>query len=183
MNLIHETERLYLRVLDASWADPVRSFYEKNKTYFEPVEPPRAPNFYTNAYHEINLVEEFNAFVRGNFVRLFLFHKKEPTTIIGSICFNNIRRSCFFSCLVGYKTDFFYRNHGYMYEGLDYAIHHLMMDEYKMHRIEAFVLPDNHPSIRLLVKLGFKNEGIAYDYAKLNGVWQNHLRFSILAYQ
>ncbi len=183
MNLIHETERLYLKVLDSTWAEAVCAFYFNNRIYFEPVEPPRVPNFYSKEYQESTLSYEYNEFIRGNYIRLYLFNKKEPTKIIGSICFNQIKRGCFFTCLLGYKTDYAHLNQGYMTEALDYSIHRIVFDQYYIHRIEALVLPENGASIHVLEKLGFQLEGIARDYARLEGIWKDHLRYSILAYQ
>lgn len=183
MEFIHETKRLYLRILDASWSSPVLRFYLRNREFFEPVEPPRVPNFYTEEFHEANLTYEYNEFIRRTYLRLFIFTKENPASIIGSICFNNIRYSCFQSCMAGYKTDCFYCNQGYMKEALDYAIHEIMFKEYRLHRVEAVVQPDNLPSLHVLEGLGFTCEGTIRDYAKLKGSWKDHLRYSILSYQ
>lgn len=183
MELIHETDRLYLKILDASWAPSVCSFYQKNKVSFEAVEPPRIPNFYTVSFHKLNLIQEYNEFMHGHYLRLYLFEKSNPKKIIGSICYNSFRTGCFQSCTLGYKTDVDARNLGYMSEALSYSIHHIISAEYGLHRIEAMVLPDNHVSIHLLEKSGFFLEGCARDYAKLNGVWKDHFRYSMLLYQ
>ncbi|MFA9463488.1 MAG: GNAT family N-acetyltransferase [Velocimicrobium sp.] len=183
MDLNYETKRLILRVLDASDAEKVCLFYQKNKYTFEPVEPPRVPNFYTLNFHKSNLSVEYNEFIHGRYLRLFLFEKNHPETIIGSLCFNNFRNGCFKSCVVGYKMDHNHCNLGYMSEGLNFAIQHILAKEYAIHRIEAMVLPNNNASIHLLEKLGFVNEGITRDYANLNGIWRNHFRYSMLVYQ
>lgn len=183
MEFIYETKRLYLRILDPSWSNAVLRFYLRNRDSFEPVEPPRVPNFYTESFHETNLTYEYNEFIRRTYLRLFLFTKENPSSIAGSICFNNIRYSCFKSCMVGYKTDFSCAGQGYMSEALEFAIHEIMFQEYRMHRIEAVVQPDNLPSLKVLERLGFTCEGIIRDYAELGGIWRNHLRYSILSYQ
>jgi len=39
----------------------------------------------------------------------------------------------------------------------------------------------NEPSRRLLLRVGFQNEGLARAYLKINGVWRDHLLFGMLA--
>lgn len=183
MLLIHETKRLYLKVLDPIWAPWVCDFYKKNKDAFEAVEPARIPNFYTEKFHYSNLSQEYNEFVHGHYLRLYLFEKRDPNVIIGSICFNGFKRSCFQTCVLGYKVGGEYQNQGYITEALQYSIRNIIFNEFKMHRIEALVLPDNKASICVLEKCGFVLEGICRDYAKLDNVWRDHLRYSVLEYQ
>jgi ribosomal-protein-alanine N-acetyltransferase len=50
-----------------------------------------------------------------------------------------------------------------------------------LHRLEAACIPVNQASIRLLTKSGFRQEGLARKYLKINGRWEDHLLFSRLA--
>jgi ribosomal-protein-alanine N-acetyltransferase len=51
----------------------------------------------------------------------------------------------------------------------------------KLHRLEANIQPTNTPSIRLVKRMGFRNEGTARRYLKIRGAWQDHQRWAILA--
>jgi hypothetical protein len=51
----------------------------------------------------------------------------------------------------------------------------------ELHRIEAGVLPGNDASVRVLQKLGFRNEGTLRDYIHLRGNFHNCQLFSLLA--
>ena len=53
--------------------------------------------------------------------------------------------------------------------------------ELKLHRLEAACVPHNHVSRRVLEKSGFRLEGQARAYLKINGVWADHLLFGLLA--
>ena len=55
-----------------------------------------------------------------------------------------------------------------------------MFDELNLHRITAYVLPDNAPSIRLLESRGFVLEGTARSYLLLHGYWRDHLQYSLV---
>ncbi len=70
-------------------------------------------------------------------------------------------------------------NKGYMTEAIEKGIS-IMFSGYKLHRIEANVIPRNKRSLRVVEKLGFKHEGFSPKYLKINGVWEDHERFAIL---
>ena len=50
----------------------------------------------------------------------------------------------------------------------------------KLHRIEAACVPTNHASRRVLEKAGFRHEGLAKAYLKINGAWADHLLFGVI---
>jgi len=52
MSFIVNSSRLILRVEDDSIAPRALTFYQENKTYFEPFEPTRPDAFYTLEYQQ-----------------------------------------------------------------------------------------------------------------------------------
>ena len=50
----------------------------------------------------------------------------------------------------------------------------------KLHRVEAACVPTNHASRRVLEKAGFRHEGLARAYLKINGAWADHLLFGVI---
>lgn len=50
-----------------------------------------------------------------------------------------------------------------------------------LHRIHAWISPANHPSIRLIERLGFRREGLAKANAKVGGEWVDSLLYAKLA--
>ena len=55
-----------------------------------------------------------------------------------------------------------------------------VFDEYKLHRVEAFILPENERSIRLVERVGFTYEGHRKSYMHINGKYRDHEAFYIL---
>ena len=53
--------------------------------------------------------------------------------------------------------------------------------ELALHRVEAACLPNNEPSRRLLERVGFRHEGLARSYLRINGAWADHLLYAVLA--
>ena len=174
-----KTQNLILKTLDGSAANDVLNFYKFNKAHFEAWEPDRAPSFYTPNFHQANLAYEANNIKLNKMLRLWIYHKDFPDIIIGSICFDNFQKGSMMSCCLSYKTDRFNCNKGVMTEALTKAID-IMFNVYEFHRIEAYVHPDNAPSIHLLEKFDFYYEGIAKESVKLKGKWCDHLRYSLI---
>ena len=48
-----------------------------------------------------------------------------------------------------------------------------------LHRLEATVRPENHASVRVLTKLGFREEGLFRRYLDVAGGWRDHLCFAL----
>lgn len=44
-----------------------------------------------------------------------------------------------------------------------------------LHRVKANVMPRNKASLRVLEKVGYRNEGLTIRYLKINGVWEDHI--------
>ena len=48
-----------------------------------------------------------------------------------------------------------------------------------LHRIEIAIRPDNQASLRVVDKLGFRQEGRAARYLHINGRWHDHLLYAL----
>ncbi len=179
MTISHETDRLILKTLKKDDAAMVLSFYEDNKSHFEPWEPLRDPNFYTLPYHRTSLTVEHNLMSEGKHIRYWIFLKDNPHEIIGCFCFQNLLKEPYRSCCLGYKLSNRHLHQGYALEALTKGID-VLFQEHRIHRIEAFVMPENKPSRHLLRHLGFQNEGLSYSYARVQGVWTDHCRYALI---
>ena len=100
--------------------------------------------------------------------------------LIGTVCFQHICPAPDGSCQVGYRLDAAHTGHGYMTEALLCLIPKIFF-YYKLHRIEADILPENHPSLRLVQRLGFTQEGVARGRYFCGGMYRDYLRFSLLS--
>jgi [ribosomal protein S5]-alanine N-acetyltransferase len=50
-----------------------------------------------------------------------------------------------------------------------------------LHRVEATVRPENTASLRVLEKLGFREEGLFRRYLDVDGAWRDHACFALTA--
>lgn len=109
----------------------------------------------------------------------FFLFRDEDGDLIGGLTLSNVRRGVTQSCSLGYWVGAPYVRQGYMTRGVR-AIIPFVFETLRLHRLEAACLPNNTASIRLLEKTGFRKEGIARRYLRINGVWQDHLLYAIL---
>lgn len=49
-----------------------------------------------------------------------------------------------------------------------------------LHRIEICMRPENHASVRVAQKLGFRYEGLRRRYIHIDGDWRDHLAFALV---
>jgi ribosomal-protein-alanine N-acetyltransferase len=101
-------------------------------------------------------------------------------TIVGGVNLSHVRRGVAQSASLGYWMGAAYAHQGLMGEALT-ALLPYAFQRLGLHRIEAACLPRNKPSRALLAKLGFREEGYAVKYLKINGQWQDHVLYALLA--
>ena len=107
-----------------------------------------------------------------------LFERRQDR-LLGGVALNNVRRGVAQSCSVGYWMGAPYARQGFMTEALA-AVLDFAFEDLGLHRVEAACLPSNQPSRRLLGKMGFKEEGFARKYLRINGAWEDHILFAML---
>ena len=179
MEFTYNTERLTLQVLNETHASRSLEFYYTGRDTFNQVEPPKPPQFYTTEYQSVLLKSEYESFVNGSYYRYYFSKQDNPNVIIGTASMSHIDRGIYRSCILGYKLLPEHQKQGYCLEALTKLISALFSDD-RLHRIEAFVLPDNRSSINLLTRLGFECEGVARKIVKLENGYQDHLRYVLI---
>jgi ribosomal-protein-alanine N-acetyltransferase len=110
----------------------------------------------------------------------FFVFRAEDDALLGGISLNNVRRGVAHSCSIGYWIGEAHARQGYMTEALGVLLP-FAFDRLRLHRIEAACLPNNNPSKALLLKVGFREEGFARRYLRIDGEWRDHVLFGMLA--
>lgn len=173
------TERLALKSANPLYAGLVYEYHSRNRDDLQTWLPIRHENYYTLERQVGILTTKAALFEADEEYRFLLFKRDDNEKVIGEFGFSNIIRGAFDSCFLGYQVDKNEHNNGYITEALEAGIK-FIFSEKKLHRIEAHVMPRNMPSIKVLKKLGFEEEGYSKNYLKINGEWEDHLRFALL---
>ncbi len=110
----------------------------------------------------------------------FFVLRQGDNVLLGGVTLGNVRRGVAQLGTLGYWIGQPFARQGYMTDALEtvlgFTFHTL-----QLHRIEAACLPTNLPSRGVLRKLGFRQEGYARKYLRINGEWHDHLLFGLLA--
>ena len=175
----YETERLILRILTPDYAQDVCDFVSKNREQFEKYEPFLPANYYTPDHQHSILSCELQLALQTKNIRYYVFLKESPSQIIGTVCLHNISSPTYSSCEIGYKFDSDYQHKGYAREAVAMAVS-VAFAALGLHRVYARVMPENTASVKLLKSLLFEEEGLERECIKIQGKWQDHLRFSLL---
>lgn len=109
----------------------------------------------------------------------FFVFRKDDDALLGGCTLSNVRRGVTQCCALGYWIGERFARQGYMFKAVK-ALIPFIFTTLGLHRIEAACLPENGPSRNLLVKAGFREEGIALRYLQINGQWSDHVLFALL---
>lgn len=75
---------------------------------------------------------------------------------------------------IGYSIHNTHQGQGYATEALTAALR-FSFQRLKLHRIEAYIDLDNHPSLRLAERAGMQREGVRASYCFQNGRWEDQV--------
>ncbi len=109
----------------------------------------------------------------------FIFSRAEGA-LRGGITLSNVRRGVAQTGSLGYWVGAPFNGQGIMTDAIGCMMEYAF-DRLHLHRLEAACLPRNEASKRVLQKSGFREEGFAPKYLKINGNWEDHLLFAVLA--
>jgi ribosomal-protein-alanine N-acetyltransferase len=154
-------------------------YYTSNKAFLEPFDPTRPPEFYQEPLWLERVARDREDFRQRRALRMFLFERSHPETVIGSVNFNDVVAGVACFCNLGYGLAEAKQGAGLMREALELAIPYVFSRPFNLHRIQANYMPHNRPSGGLLRRLGFTVEGYARDYLLLNGRWEDHVLTSL----
>jgi ribosomal-protein-alanine N-acetyltransferase len=109
----------------------------------------------------------------------FLVFREADATLLGGLSISNVRRGVAQAASVGYWVGAPHVRRGYMTDTVRAAVP-FAFGTLGLHRLEAACLPHNLASARVLEKVGFRREGTARQYLKINGIWQDHDLYGLL---
>jgi ribosomal-protein-alanine N-acetyltransferase len=98
--------------------------------------------------------------------------------IAGLVNINSIIRGRFQSGSIAYAAFAPTAGQGYMTEGLALVVRYAF-EQLQLHRLEAQIQPDNHASIKLVRRVGFRHEGCSPELLYIDGAWRDHERWAI----
>ncbi len=100
--------------------------------------------------------------------------------LIGQLSVSTIVRGSFLSASVGYWISRHMAGRGITPMAVAMACDYAWF-ELGLHRIEINIRPENAPSLRVVDKLGFRDEGLRRRFLHIAGDWRDHRSFALTA--
>lgn len=154
-----------------------RDLRRQSRSFIEPWEPLWLDDelLFTSFRNRMN---NYSKLVRDDHAFPFFIFSRDEKQLLGAITISNLRRGVAQMATLGYWIGEPFANKGFMTDALAATID-FAGEDLKLHRLEAACLPANEPSMRLLQKSGFTREGLAKDYLKINGQWEDHVLWGL----
>jgi ribosomal-protein-alanine N-acetyltransferase len=100
--------------------------------------------------------------------------------LVGQLTVGGITYGSLCSAHVGYWVDSRVAGRGIMPTAVALAVDHCFQ-VLRLHRIEVNIRPENAASLRVVEKLGFRDEGLRRGYLHIAGQWRDHRTFALTA--
>jgi [ribosomal protein S5]-alanine N-acetyltransferase len=153
---------------------------DESREHLVPWEPTWAPDELSRESWRRRL-RRYQQAERDGAAHMFFIFSGISNDLVGGLQLSNIRQGIAQSAAtMGYWIGQRYAGQGLMSDAVTAALRH-GFGRLGFHRIEAACLPSNTASRRVLQKCGFTAEGTARKYLRINGEWQDHLLFAIIA--
>lgn len=174
-----EGDKVYLRGPQAHDYEEWTELRRISASFLKPWEPSwPADDLMRGAFRR--RLKRYYTDARDDLAYAFFLFRRDDDRLLGGATLSNVRRGVTQSCSLGYWMGQPYAGHGYMAEGTrlicDFAFRTL-----DLHRVEAATLLHNDRSRHLLEKAGFVREGLARSYLLIDGRWQDHFLYALLA--
>jgi ribosomal-protein-alanine N-acetyltransferase len=164
-----------IRPLELADASALLELRLRNRAFLEPWEPERDERFYTlEAQRELARA----ALRERHDGRALPFVVTLEGDAIGGVNLTAIIRGVFDNAYLGYWIDGAHRGRGHTTEAVRQVVSQAF-GAAGLHRVQAAVIPRNAASLRVLEKVGFRQEGLALRYLRINGRWEDHRLFAV----
>jgi [ribosomal protein S5]-alanine N-acetyltransferase len=168
---------LYLRFVEPADAPAVVDLLARNREFFRPFDPYRPPEHWTERGQRELLEASAQRRAQGDEYPFGIF-LTENDLLIGRVTLSNIVRRAFQNAYIGYALDQAHNGRGFMTAAVDATVD-FAFGPGELHRVEAAVMPENTASIRVVEKAGFRHEGFAPNYLRINGRWRDHNLYAV----
>lgn len=168
-----ETDRFYLReIREEDSGDVFKFFSDADVMEYYDIEPMKSLD------QASTLIKRFTERFSNTLGIRWGIARKEDDKLIGTCGFHNWNKR-YNRIEIGYELSKEYWNQGVMSEVLPKLIS-FGFENLELNRIEALVMPGNKPSLKLLNKFGFSEEGLLHEYALFKGKYTDLVMLSLL---
>ena len=173
-----EGKKCYVRTFQEKDARSLTGLVSRNKYFWSTYEPLNRPDYYT-VDTQYKKIQESLYLMSSQREFTFGIYELGTDYLIGHIALYSVKRLPYASGFVGYAMDGAFVGKGIVTEAVELIVN-FAFEEIGLHRIEAYVSPENKSSIRVLEKAGFQQEGLLRKLLYINGKWVDHYMYARL---
>jgi ribosomal-protein-alanine N-acetyltransferase len=151
-----------------------------NRDHTAPWDPARDESFYSLAGQRLELELDQRAWAAGSAFAFAVLAVDERDRLIGRVALANVVRGPWQNATLGYWIDKDSVGRGHASRAVRLALGYAF-DHIGLHRVQPAIIPRNTASQRVAEKVGFRLEGRALRYLKINGVWEDHDIYALTA--
>jgi ribosomal-protein-alanine N-acetyltransferase len=144
-----------------------------NRDHTGPWDPVRDESFYTEAGQRLELDLDQRSWSAGNAYAFAVLDLEAGDRLIGRVALSNVVRGPWQNATLGYWIDEASGGRGHASRAVRLALR-FAFEHAGLHRVQPAIIPRNARSIRVAEKVGFRLEGRALRYLRINGVWEDH---------
>lgn len=170
------TGRLCVRRLEPADAAAYQRLLIANEDWLRPWSPHPIPST-RKADVERSVAEGIKYWNEDRAYRAGIFHYDE---VAGRVTLSLVSRGNFQNTYCGYWVDRELAGRGIATEAIAVALEWAFWQA-QLHRVQFAIMPSNVRSIRVMEKLGIREEGFAHRYLQIAGVWEDHRIFAVTA--
>lgn len=170
-------DSVYLRPAEMRDFDEWATLRERSRSFLAAWEPIWPSDDLTRAAFRRRLRLHAEEMSRDEAYPFLVF--RDDDVLLGGVTIGQIRRGVAQTATLGYWMGAAHAGRGYMSRAVR-ASAAFVFASLRLHRLEAACLPHNTASMQLLTSVGFKQEGYARSYLRINGRWQDHILFALL---
>jgi ribosomal-protein-alanine N-acetyltransferase len=159
-------------------ADEQLELRRANREHTGPWDPARDESFYSAAGQRLELELDQRAWAAGTAFAFAVLAMDEGDRIIGRVALSNVVRGPWQNATLGYWIDHRAGGRGHASRAVRLVLQYAF-DHAGLHRVQPAIIPRNAASLRVAEKVGFRHEGRAERYLKINGVWEDHEIFAL----
>ncbi|GMK37390.1 putative ribosomal-protein-alanine acetyltransferase [Paenibacillus sp. CCS19] len=149
----------------------------RNRAFLQPFEPIRNELHYTLEGTRLELASDEQNQISG-LCAIFGVFIKESRELVGRAALTGIAGGAFLNAYLGYAIDQAHNGKGFATIAVNHCVRYAF-EQLGLHRVQAGVMPHNKASLRVLENAGFREEGLAKHYLRINGRWEDHVLLAI----
>jgi ribosomal-protein-alanine N-acetyltransferase len=164
------------RALAPDHAPALARLVRENRQFLAPWEPVREERWFTEDGQRDEVADALERAALGLSLPRVIVDGED---VVGRITLNNVVRGAFRSSSLGYWLAERATGRGLATQAVGEMLH-VAFGELGLHRVEAGTLLHNIASQRVLERAGFLRYGLAPQYLRIAGRWQDHVLFQVL---